>query len=320
MGEFFMQIVILDGYSVNPGDTDWSGFKQLGTLSVYDRTHPSMVEQRLRGANAVFVNKVKLSKELIYNARQLKFIGVLATGFDNIDLDAAKERGIIVCNVPAYSTEAVAQLTIALLLDLTQRAAQIDQLVHQGRWSASPDFCYWDKAPILLFGKTIGIIGLGKIGCKVAKIAEALGMKVIGCDKTLRFDFCGEQTSLDQVLERSDFITLHCPATAETIGLIRKKTIEQMKEGVILINTARGSLLNEKDVTEALLSGKIAGCAVDVVSAEPISKSNPLLSAPNCMITSHYGWSPKQVRQMLIDISVANLAAFLNGSPVNVVS
>ena len=314
-----MQIVILDGFSVNPGDVDWSGFKQLGSLSVYDRTHPTMISQRLRGANAVFVNKVKLTKELIYGARQLQFIGVMATGYDNIDLEAAKERGITVCNVPSYGTEAVAQLTISLLLDITQRAAAIDRLVHLGNWSASPDFCYWDRPPVLLYGKTMGIISLGKIGCKVATIAQALGMRLIGCDRVISHSFCGEQMSFEQVLENSDIISLHCPANADTIAMIRKSTIDRMKEGAILINTSRGSLINEQDVANALSTGKLSACAVDVVSYEPISKSNPLLSAPNCMITSHYGWSPIPVRQKLIDISVSNLAAFLNGSPMNVV-
>lgn len=315
-----MQIVILDGHCVNPGDMDWSPLKKLGTLSVYDRTHPSMVEQRLRGADAVFTNKVKLTKELLQSARQLKFIGVLATGYEIVDLDAARERGITVCNVPAYSTEAVAQLTITLLLDVTQRAAEHDRLVHKGQWCACPDFCFWDRPPVLLDGKTIGIVGLGRIGTRVAGVAKALGMRVIGYNRSPKPDFIGEQVSLETLLHEADVISLHCPANASTIGLINRKTIAQMKDGAILLNTARGSLLHEADVAEALSSGKLAACAVDVVSAEPISKSNPLLSAPNCMITPHYAWSPVPTRQRLIDISVANLTAFLNGSPINVVS
>ena len=315
-----MQIVILDGYSVNPGDMDWSPLKKLGTLSVYDRTHPDMVAQRLRGADAVFTNKVRLTRELLLGARQLKFVGVLATGYDTIDLAAARERGITVCNVPAYSTESVAQLTIALLLDLTQRAAQLDRLVHQGQWTASPDFCYWEKTPVLLDGKTFGVVGTGRIGCRVARIAQALGMRVIGYSRSENPSFCGERVSLNELLETADVVSLHCPATADTIGLIRRETIEHMKDGAILLNTARGSLLNEHDVADALERGKLAAVGVDVVSSEPITKSNPLLHAPNCMITSHYAWTPVPVRQRLIDISVANLAAFLNGSPINVVS
>ncbi|MBR0082125.1 MAG: D-2-hydroxyacid dehydrogenase [Clostridia bacterium] len=315
-----MQIVILDGYSVNPGDMDWSPLKKLGTLSVYDRTHPDMAAQRLRGADAVFTNKVRMTRELLMNTRNLRFIGVLATGYDTVDLNAARERGITVCNVPAYSTEAVAQLTIAMLLDLTQRAAQLDRLVHRGQWTASPDFCFWDKAPILLDGKTFGMIGTGRIGCRVARIAQTLGMRVIGYSRSEHPEFCGERLPLSDVLAQSDVLSLHCPATADTIGMIRAETIAEMKDGAILLNTARGSLLNEADVAAALQSGKLSAVGVDVVSAEPISKSNPLLSAPNCLITPHYAWSPVPTRQRLIDVSVANLAAFLNGSPINVVS
>ena len=315
-----MQIVILDGHCVNPGDMDWSPLKKLGTLSVYERTHPSMVEQRLRGADAVFTNKVRLTKELLQGARQLKFVGILATGYEIVDLHAARERGITVCNVPAYSTDAVAQLTIALLLDVTQRAAELDRLVHKGQWCACPDFAFWDRPPVLLVGKTIGIIGLGRIGNRVAEIAKALGMRVIGYNRSPKSDFVGEQVSMDVLLEQSDVISLHCPANAETIGMVNRSMIEKMKEGVILLNTARGSLLNEMDVSDALKNGRLAACAVDVVSSEPISKSNPLLSAPNCLITPHYAWSPVPTRQRLIDISVANLTAFLNGSPINVVS
>ena len=315
-----MQIVVLDGFSVNPGDLDWSPLKKLGTVSVYDRTHPSMVAQRLRGADAVFVNKVRMTREVLRTARQLKFIGELATGYDNIDLAAACERGITVCNVPAYSTEAVAQLAIAMLLDLTQRAYRIDRLVHQGQWTASPDFCYWDKAPILLDGMTFGVIGTGRIGCRTAKIAQALGMRVIGYSRSENAAFCGERLSFSEVLSQSDVLSLHCPATADTVGMIRRETIGQMKDGAILINTARGSLVNESDVAEALQSGKLSAFAADVVSTEPIAKSNPLLDAPNCFLTSHYAWSPVPTRQKLIDVSAANLAAFLNGSPIHVVS
>ncbi len=314
-----MQIVVLDGYSVNPGDVDWAPLKKLGTLSVYDRTHPSMIEQRMRGADAVFIHRVRLTKDILLRARKLRFIGEFSTEFDNIDLEAAKERGITVCRFPSSSTESVAQLTIAMMLELVQHTAHMDRLVHKGCWTASPDFCYWDKPPVLLYGKTLGIIGTGRIGSRVALISKAFGMKVIGCGRSLKQDFPGEQCSLKEVLETSDIVSLHCPANASSIGLMNRRTIASMKDGAILINTSRGSLLNEADVAEALKSGKLAGCAVDCVSNEPISKSNPLLEAPNCLITPHYAWSPVPVRQKMIDIAAANLAAFLNGSPINTV-
>lgn len=315
-----MQIVVLDGYCVNPGDVDWSPIKALGTLSVYDRTHPDMVAQRLRGADAVFVNKVKLNREILQNARQLKFIGVLATGYDVIDVEAAKERGIVVCNVPAYSTEAVAQHTIALLLAICQHVEYHASLVRQGAWTAQPDFSWWEIAPVLLYGKTIGIIGCGRIGTRVARIAEALGMRVLGCSPHEKQGFPGTFVPLDVLLKESDVVSLHCPSKADTVGLIRSDTIAVMKDGAILINTARGSLISESDVRDALVSGKLAAYGTDVASEEPIRLRNPLLTAPNCLITSHYAWSPKPMRQNLIDVSAKNLRSFLYGYPQNVVS
>ncbi len=315
-----MQIVVLDGYCVNPGDVDWSPIKALGTLSVYDRTHPDMVAQRLRGADAVFVNKVKLNREILQNARQLKFIGVLATGYDVIDVEAAKERGIVVCNVPAYSTEAVAQHTIALLLAICQHVEYHASLVRQGAWTAQPDFSWWEIAPVLLYGKTIGIIGCGRIGTRVARIAEALGMRVLGYSPHEKQGFPGTFVPLDVLLKESDVVSLHCPSKADTVGLIRSDTIAGMKDGAILINTARGSLISESDVRDALVSGKLAAYGTDVASEEPIRLRNPLLTAPNCLITSHYAWSPKPMRQNLIDVSAKNLRSFLYGYPQNVVS
>ena len=315
-----MQIVVLDGYCVNPGDVDWSPIKALGTLSVYDRTHPDMVAQRLRGADAVFVNKVKLNREILQNARQLKFIGVLATGYDVIDVEAAKERGIVVCNVPAYSTEAVAQHAIALLLAICQHVEYHASLVRQGAWTAQPDFSWWEIAPVLLYGKTIGIIGCGRIGTRVARIAEAFGMRVLGCSPHEKQGFPGTLVPLDVLLKESDVVSLHCPSKADTVGLIRSDTIAGMKDGAILINTARGSLISESDVRDALVSGKLAAYGTDVASEEPIRLRNPLLTAPNCLITSHYAWSPKPMRQNLIDVSAKNLRSFLYGYPQNVVS
>lgn len=314
-----MQIVILDGYCVNPGDVDWSPLKKLGTVSVYDRTHPDMVAQRLRGADAVFVNKVKLNRDVLFGARQLKFIGVLATGYDVIDTGAAKERGIIVTNVPAYSTEAVAQHAIALLLAMCQHAEYHSAQVHQGAWTAQPDFSWFEIAPVLLYGKTMGIVGCGRIGMRVAKIADALGMRVLGVNPHEKPGFAGEYVTLDTLFRESDVISLHCPAKADTVGLIRNDTIAKMKDGVFLVNTSRGSLVSENDVLDALTSGKIAGYATDVASEEPIKLRNPLMRAPNCMITSHYAWTPQPMRQRIIDVSAENLAAFLSGNPKNVV-
>lgn len=314
-----MQIVVLDGYCVNPGDVDWSPLKQLGTLSVYDRTHPDIVAQRLRGAEAVFVNKVKLNRDVLFGARQLRFIGVLATGYDVIDVDAAKERGIVVTNVPAYSTEAVAQHTIALLLAMCQHVEYHASLVKNGAWTASPDFSWWKIAPTLLYGKTLGIVGCGRIGSRVARIADALGMRVLGVNPTEREGFCGTHVSLETLLRESDVISLHCPAKADTVGLIRRDTIAQMKDGALLVNTSRGSLISESDVCDALKSGKLGGYAADVASEEPIRLKNPLLSAPNCLITSHYAWTPKPMRQKIIDVSAENLRSFVYGYPINVV-
>ena len=278
-----------------------------------------MIAQRLRGADAVFVNKVRLNRDAIFGARQLKFIGVLATGYDVIDLNAAKERGIVVTNVPAYSTEAVAQHAISLLLALCQHVEYHAALVRQGAWTASPDFAWWKIAPTLLSGKTMGIVGCGRIGSRVAKIADALGMRVLGYNPEMKSGFVGTYVSLDKLLRESDVVSLHCPAKAETVGLIRRDTIAKMKDGALLINTARGSLISETDVCEALASGKLAGYAADVASEEPIRLKNPLMSAPNCLITSHYAWTPKPMRQTIIDVSAENLSAFLSGKPINVV-
>lgn len=315
-----MQIVVLDGYCVNPGDVNWQPLRALGTLSVYDRTHPDMVAQRLRGAEAAFVNKVRLNREVLFGARQLRFIGVLATGYDVIDLAAARERGITVANVPAYGTEAVAQHTIALLLALCSHVEYHAALVKQGAWTAQPDFSWWQIAPVLLSGKTIGVIGCGRIGTRVAKIADALGMRVLGVNPEKREGFSGEYVDLETLLKESDVVTLHCPAKADTVGLFHKGVIAKMKDGAILLNTARGSLVSEADVVCALQSGKLGGYGADVASEEPIRHRNPLLKAPNCLITSHYAWTPIQMRQKIIDVSADNLKAFLDGNPKNVVS
>ncbi|MCL2696086.1 MAG: D-2-hydroxyacid dehydrogenase [Clostridiales bacterium] len=317
-----MQIVILDGHGVNPGDMSWEPLKAFGTLSVYDRTDESMVEQRLRGAQIVLTNKVKLPREILTSsaASKLRFVGVLATGYDVVDIAAAREAGVTVCNVPAYSTEAVAQLTFALLLELSFGVGLHNALVHQGAWTASPDFCFWTRAPEELSGKTLGILGCGLIGSRVAQIGAAFGMTVIGCSRTPKPTFPGKCVDFETLLRDSDVLSLHIPATPDTVGIINRDTIAKMKDGAYLLNTARGVLLNEQDVADALASGKLAGVGVDVVSREPIARSNPLLAAPNCVITGHYGWAPKSARQRLIDITCENIRVFLAGTPQNVVN
>ena len=317
-----MQIVILDGNGVNPGDVSWDALKSFGTLSIYDRTDENMVEQRLRGAQIVLTNKVGLSRERLqgFAALRLQLVGVLATGYEVVDTLAAREAGITVCNVPAYSTESVAQLTLALLMELSFRVGVHNALVHQGAWTASPDFCFWAQAPEELFGKTLGILGCGRIGSRVAQLGAAFGMRVIGCSRTPKPEFPGKFVDFDTLLRESDVLSLHCPATPETVGVINRDTLARMKTGARLLNTARGSLLAEQDVADALNVGKLAGAGVDVVNKEPISRGNPLLSAKNCVITGHYGWAPKSARQRLIDITVENIRLFLAGKPQNVVN
>ena len=312
-----MQIIILDGYTVNPGDLSWDALKAFGTLSVYDRTPPELVAQRLIGADAVFVNKCRIGEEQLKRAKNLKFIGVLATGYDVIDLTAAKGRGITVCNIPAYSTVSVAQLTMALLLEICHNVGHHNREVHKGRWTHSPDFCFWDTPLIELAGLTMGIIGCGQTGTAVARLAQAFGMKVLGYSRGAHPEFPGERVSLKDLLSRSDVVSLHCPSTPETRGMINGTTIDRMKDGAILLNTARGSLLDPHSVAQALESGKIYALGMDVAVQEPIQRSDPLLSAPNCYITPHIGWAPLAARQRLIDIAVQNLRAYVEGSPIN---
>lgn len=318
--ESAMQIVILDGYPVSHGDLNYDAFRQFGTVSVYDRTPDELVVQRLRGADAVLVNKVHLGSQEIESAKSLQYIGVLATGYDVVDGMAARRRGIPVCNVPAYSTDAVAQLTFALLLEIACRVGYHSRQVHLGAWTACPDFAYYETSPVELGGLTLGILGCGAIGTRVARIGAAFGMNVLGCSPHRHPDFPGKQVSVDELFASADVLSLHCPATPTTMGIINAETLSKMKDGSILLNTARGSLLNEADVADALASGKLAGAGVDVVSREPIGRSNPLLNAPNCVITGHYAWTPQSARQRLLDVSVENLRRFLAGKPQNVVN
>lgn len=315
-----MQIVVLDGKSLRPEELDWSGLKAMGTLSVYDRTDLMLVAQRLRGADAVFTNKVRLSKEQLKNNPNLKFIGVLATGYDVVDIKGARELGIPVCNVPGYATEPVAQAAIGLMLELTLQLGYHNARIHQGEWTRCPDFCWWEHTPVSVYGKTMGIVGCGAIGRRVAEIAKAMGMEVIGYNPHKKAGFAGKYVSLETVLTEADVISLHCPAKEDTVGFINEKTIGKMKDGVLLINTGRGSLIQEKDVAEALISGKLGGYAADVVSSEPINVHNPLLKAPNCVLSGHCAWATKDARQQILDVSVANLKGVLEGNPIHVVN
>ena len=319
-----MKIVILDGYTENPGDLSWDGIAAYGELKVYDRTPAELVVERIGDAEIIFTNKTVISEEVLSQCLNIRYIGVLATGYNVIDVKAANSRGIIVTNVPAYGTEAVSQYTIALLLELCHRIGAHSDSVKRGDWTNCKDFCYWNHPLILLYGKTLGIIGFGKIGRGTAHIAQALGMKVIAYNPSpIPKEYLTgnlSQVSLEELLSESDVISLHCPLFPETKGIINKDTISRMKDGVLIINDSRGPLIVEEDLRDALISGKIAGAAVDVVSTEPIQMDNPLLTAPNMIITPHIAWAPKEARQRLMDIAIDNLKAYLNGSPINVIS
>jgi len=314
-----MKIVILDGYTENPGDLSWDGFAALGDLQVYDRTAREDIISRIGAAGAVIVNKTPVTREIMNACPEMRYIGVLATGYNVVDVQAAADKGIIVTNIPTYGTAAVAQYVFALLLEVCHHAGAHSAAVSEGRWSSCPDFCFWDYPLIELSGKTLGIIGFGRIGQRTAQIAGAFGMKVLAFDEYTdeKAGAYGEYVSLDELLASSDVISLHCPLLPSTQEIINKKSIAKMKEGVILINTARGQLINEQDMADALAGGKIYAAALDVVSTEPIRADNPLLAANNCLITPHIAWAPRESRTHLMDIAVENLRAYLLGSPVN---
>ena len=309
-----MKIVVLDGFAANPGDISWEPMRALGELTVYERTAPEEVDARIADAEAVLTNKVVITGEMMARKPELRYIGVLATGYNVVDTQAAKARGIVVTNIPAYSTASVAQHVFALLLELCLHVGHHSDAVHRGRWTNSRDFCFWDTPLIELDGKTMGIVGYGRIGHAVERVARAFGMKIRICS--------GHATGpdvapLDTVLAESDVVSLHCPLTKDNAGLMSGETIAKMKDGAILINTARGGLVNEADVRAALESGKLGGFAADVAGKEPIPADSPLLGAPNCVLTPHIAWAPKEARQRLMDIAVSNLAAWQGGNPVN---
>jgi glycerate dehydrogenase len=318
-----MKIVVLDGFTLNPGDLSWDVLESLGELTVYDRTSKDDIIKRIKDADIVFTNKTPITREAFAACPSIRFVGVLATGYNIVDTAAAKERGIPVCNIPTYGTTAVAQFVFALLLEICHHVGVHSDAVHNGEWTNNPDFCFWKHPLIELAGKTMGIIGFGRIGQNTGKIAQAFGMKVLAFDEYKNPELENENcryAKLDEVLSASDVISLHCPLFPETKGMINKNSIPKMKDGVIIINTSRGPLIVEEDLAEALKSGKVGYAAVDVVMAEPIPSDSPLLRAPNCLITPHIAWAPKESRLRLMNIAVDNLKAFLNGSPVNVVN
>lgn len=300
-----MKIVILDSYSINPGDLSWDPLKAFGNLYIYDRTSPEEVLERVTDADVIFVSKVKITDRIIANCKNLKFIGVTATGFDNIDLDSAKNHNVAVANVPAYSSDAVAQHTFSFILEITNNVGLYSQSVNKGKWYESKDFTFYEKPLINLTGKSLGIVGYGNIGKKVGQIAEAFGMKINIFSQN------------KEATIKSDIITLHCPATEENEGFINDEFITNMKDGAILINTARGALVNEYDLAKNLKSGKLLAAGIDVISEEPPRMHNPLIGLNNCYITPHIAWTPVETRQKVIDICTENLQEFLNGRSNN---
>ena len=317
-----MKIVELDGYAANPGDLSWEPLQELGELTVYDRTPASLVVERAKDADIILINKVLITDEVLSQLPRLKYIGVLATGYNVVDVKAATKRGIVVTNIPAYSTESVAQMTFAHILNITNRIGHYARQSREGRWSSNPDFCYWDTQLWELSGKTIGIVGLGNIGMRVATIARYFGMDVFAFTSKNSADLPEgiQKTTLDGLFAVSDIVSLHCPLTADTRHLINRESLEQMKEGSILINTGRGPLVDEEAVAEALASGHLGGYGADVMIDEPPSPNNPLLAQRNAFITPHIAWATREARQRLMDICVRNVKAFIEGKRLNAVN
>jgi glycerate dehydrogenase len=318
-----MKIVVLDGYTLNPGDLCWDEWEKLGELRVYDRTPYEKTAERCADAEVVLTNKAPLRKDVLEKLSSLKYIGVLATGYNIIDTETARAKEILVTNVPGYGTASVVQMTFSLLLELCLHVQRHSDAVMSGKWSASPDFCFWDFPLMELSGKTMGIIGFGRIGAQVADVASAFGMKIIGNkrhpdDQSVRKNF--RWAAIDELLEQSDVVSMHCPLMPETEGLLNRDSLKRMKKTAFLLNTSRGPLIVEKDLAEALNTGLIAGAGLDVLSVEPPSADNPLLTAKNCLITPHIAWATKEARTRMMNIALDNLKAFLSGHPVNLVN
>lgn len=316
-----MKIVVLDGYGVNPGDLSWEKLKQLGELTVYERTAPEDVVKRTEEADVVLTNKVVLSADVMNRLPKLKYIGVLATGYNVVDTEAARAHGVVVTNIPAYSTDSVVQMTFAHILNITNRVAHYARENREGKWVKSKDFCYWDTPLLELSGLTLGVVGLGNIGMKVARVARTLGMEVYAATSKSSSSLPEgiQKTTFKGLLGVCDVLTLHCPLTPDTRELVNAKTLQMMKRGAIVINTGRGPLVNENDVAEALRSGQLAAYGADVMCQEPPLADNPLLREPNAFITPHVAWATVDARKRLMTIAVENVKAFVEGKPVNVV-
>jgi glycerate dehydrogenase len=317
-----MRIVVLDGYTLNPGDLSWEGLRSLGPCEVFDRTPPELLVPRAHQAEIVLTNKTLLDREAIERLPDLRYIGVLATGYNIVDVAAAGRRGVVVTNVPAYGTASVAQMALAHLLNLTQRVGHHAQTVADGRWTRSPDWCYWDFPLVELEGLVMGIVGLGRIGRAMARLCLALGMQVLAYDVTLPAELPNgvRLAALDEIFRKADAISLHCPLTADTRHLVNAQRLALMKPSAFLINTSRGPLVDEAALAAALDAGQIAGAGLDVLAVEPPLADNPLLHARNCFITPHIAWATRAARQRLLEIAVDNVRAFLEGRPVNIVT
>jgi glycerate dehydrogenase len=316
-----MKIVVLDGYTLNPGDLSWDDLRALGECQIHDRTPPEQIHSRAAGAAIVLTNKTPLDAGTIDTLPDLRYIGVLATGYNIVDVEAARRRNVAVCNIPTYGTPSVAQMTFAHLLELTQHVGDHSAGVRAGRWSASKDWCYWEHPMIELAGLTMGIVGFGRIGQAVGKLADAFGMRVLASDAAPPPNPppYARMVELDQLFSESDVVSLHCPLTPQTQHLVNARRLRLMKPTAFLINTSRGPLVNETDLADALNAGRIAGAGLDVLSVEPPPRDNPLLSARNCIITPHIAWATRSARQRLLDTAVENVRAFLRGRPANLV-
>ncbi|MCR4734870.1 MAG: D-2-hydroxyacid dehydrogenase [Treponema sp.] len=314
-----LKLTILDGHAVNPGDLSWNSFKEFADVTVFERTPSNLIIERIGDSDAIFLNKINITEEILSACPKLKYIGVLATGYNVIDLAAAKRHNITVTNIPAYSTDSVAQHTFSFILNFTNKVAEHNNSVKNGDWIKCPDFCYWNSSLIELSGKTLGIFGYGNIGKKVYEIAKAFGMNVITCTRTEKANM-PKRVSFEELLKESDFITLHAPLTDETKEIINKKSLSLMKKTAYLINTARGGFVKEEQLADALNNEEIAGYAADVLLDEPMKADNPLLTAKNTVITPHIAWAPKETRQRLQDIALENLKSWINGNPINQVN